>query len=77
MVARQHPAHDMDAHLVAGPADDLAQTLAHRPLHDLLSLNFEALPPKAGFKIQGEKIQRRSAEADRLQAGGFDPLGGK
>lgn len=36
---------------------------------------FEAIRLR-GFKFRGED-QNRFAEADRLEAGGFDPLGGK
>jgi hypothetical protein len=32
---------------------------------------------QSGFQNSGEKINNRFAEADRLEAGGFDPLGGK
>jgi hypothetical protein len=31
----------------------------------------------SGFQNSGEKIRERFAKADRLEAGGFDPLGGK
>jgi hypothetical protein len=31
----------------------------------------------SGFQNSGEKIREGFAEADRLEAGGFDPLGGK
>ncbi|HDZ82973.1 MAG TPA: hypothetical protein ENH56_17315 [Roseobacter sp.] len=30
-----------------------------------------------GFQNSGEKIREKFAKADRLEAGGFDPLGGK
>jgi murein L,D-transpeptidase YafK len=32
---------------------------------------------QSGFQNSGEKISSRFAEADRLEAGGFNPLGGK
>jgi hypothetical protein len=31
----------------------------------------------SGFQSSGEKIRDRFAEADRLEAGGLNPLGGK
>jgi hypothetical protein len=31
----------------------------------------------SGFQNSGEKIRDRFAEADRLEAGGLNPLGGK
>jgi hypothetical protein len=33
--------------------------------------------PKGGLQIPGEKIIARFAEADRLEAGGLCPVGGK
>jgi hypothetical protein len=33
--------------------------------------------PKGGLQIPGEKIIARFAEADRLEAGGLCPIGGK
>jgi hypothetical protein len=32
---------------------------------------------QSGLQNSGEKINDRFAEADRLEAGGFNPLGGK
>jgi hypothetical protein len=32
---------------------------------------------QSGFQNSGEKINHRFDEADRLEAGGFNPLGGK
>ena len=44
--------------------------------HDLLSLILKPYR-QSGFQKSGEKINDRFAEADRLEAGGFIPLGGK
>jgi len=35
------------------------------------------ITPQGGFQNSGEKIIRRFAEADRLEAGGLSPIGGK
>jgi len=32
---------------------------------------------QSGFQNSGEKFNDKFAEADRLEAGGFNPLGGK
>ena len=38
VVARQHPANDVDAHFGASLTDDLADDLAHRTLQNLVAI---------------------------------------
>ena len=50
---------------------------AGRIPHDLLSRILKPFRPSGGLQNPGEKIITRFAEADRLEAGGLCPIGGK
>ncbi len=79
MVARQHTLHDVDTHFFAGLADDLTDTFAHRSLQNLVAVFCDPHDVESVVKsrVRGGEIINKLAEADRLEASGFNPLGGK
>ena len=84
MVATQHAFHNVDVHFSTGLHDNLSDALPHRPFQNLVTIFCGPHDVKpvvksrvSGFQSSGEKIRDRFAEADRLEAGGLNPLGGK
>lgn len=75
MVTRQDTLQDVHAHFFARLHDDLTNTIAHGPLQNLVAIfcGPHDVKPVVKSRMSGFGI----AEADRLKAGGLNPLGGK
>ena len=104
MIPGQAAFDNMHPQFGAGLPNDLPQALAHRAMHDLVSIFcdphdmepmvksrmragriphdllsriLKPFRPTGGVQNPGEKIIDRFAEANRLEAGGLSPIGGK